>query len=138
MDRVIGVRILVLKPAAVRVEYRHQILGPGKDIDIRLLAIQVPGKTFIGFPGDRRKRKTPAEPERAIASAGVIGERKLWTESRSARRSSNGHCHRTGASHRVGGELLAHAADGATAFWERNCRRYDLLLAVRLTRDFLN
>ena len=64
--------------------------------------------------GDER----PAEAERAVAGAGVVGQRELRAEAGAAGARGDRHRHRAGAGDRVGGELLADAADGAAAFGE--------------------
>ena len=66
------------------------------------------------------KGKAPAEAEGTVAGAGVVGERELRAESGAARAGGDRHRHRARAGDRVGGELLADAADGAAAFGKRD------------------
>src|SRR5439155_18624522 len=80
-------------------------------------------------------REVPAESERSVASAGVVGKRELRPKAGAARRCGDWHGHRTSAGHGVGGEFLADAADSAAAFGQRDCWRSSSR-ALRLTASF--
>ena len=71
-------------------EHGHQILGAGEDEDVGLLGVPIPGQPLVRLAGDRGKREAPAEAERAVAGAGVVGERELRTEAGAPRRVSIG------------------------------------------------
>ena len=119
-------------PGSVRVLpiHRHQVFGAGEDEDVRILGVEVLRQALVGLARDRRKGKAPAEAERAVAGAGVVGQRELRAEARAAGAGGDGHRHRAGAGDRVGGELLADAADGAAALGQRDRRCGDWELAL--------
>src|SRR6478672_6893761 len=102
--------------------HRNEVLGAGEDEDIRVVRVQILWEPLIRLPSDSRKGKAPPEAERAVAGAGLVGERELRAESRAARRYRDRHGHGAGAGDGIGGELLAHAADGAAALRERDLR----------------
>src|SRR5262245_51999136 len=78
----------------------------------------------------------PAQPEWAVSGSGVIGERELRTETGTPRTGVDGNGERTGAGHRVGGELLAYPSDRAAAPGQRD-GGLAILLAVTAARFFL-
>jgi hypothetical protein len=55
------------------------------------------------------------------AGTQVVGKGKLRPETRTSRAGGHGHAYRPSASHRVGGEFLANAANGAAAHLETDC-----------------
>lgn len=90
MDSVAGVGVLVLLTAAIGVEHRYQVFRAGENEDVRLLPVTVLRQTLVGFVGDRGEREVPAKTERAVASAGVVGERGLRAEAGAPRAGING------------------------------------------------
>ena len=73
-----GARVVVnLEVAAGSLaQNRHEVFRAGQDVNVAVnclvLAIQIARQPFVGFAGDRRERKAPAETEGAVASARVV------------------------------------------------------------------
>jgi hypothetical protein len=111
----------------VRPVRRHQVLDAGEQEDVGLLGVpvpvEIPGQAGVGLAGDRGQGEAPAEAERAVPGAGVVGERELRPEPRAPGAGGDRDRHRAGAGDRVGGELLADAADRAAALRQRHRRR---------------
>ena len=84
--------------------------------NVGFFGILVFGKALVGFASDGWQRKIPAEAERTVSCAGVIGECELRAEARTSRGGGDGNAHGHGASHRIGRELFTHPANGAAAF----------------------
>ncbi len=96
-------------------EGRHQILGARQHERVGFAGVVVPRHSLVRLARDRRQREPPAEAERAIAAAGVVGEAKLRSEAGTPRARGDRDAQRGGPSGRVGGELLANPANRATA-----------------------
>ncbi len=120
----------LLETAAVRIDNRNQVFSAGKDEDIRLFRVSILRKALVGFAGDGGERQVPAQAKRPVASSRIVGERKLRPETGASRADGNGRAHGTTASDRVGRKLLAHAANGASTFGERNRRSRQSILFI--------
>ena len=96
-------------------ERGDEILGAGEDEHVGLLVVGVAGEALVGLARDRRQREPPAEAERPVAVAGVVGQRQLRAEVAAAAAGLDRDLQRGGAGHRVGGELLSDAADRTAA-----------------------
>ena len=105
-------------PRALGVENRHQILCAGKDVDVGFADIVVLRQSPVGFAPYRRGAQTPAETERTIARAGVVGERQLRRHPRRAEGQRHGQI--GGAGRRCYRELLAEPPDRTTGFRQRH------------------
>src|SRR5262245_42451411 len=93
--------------------FGYQVLGAREDEDVRVLCVDVLRQAFVSIAGDRRKGQAPAEAERTVTGAGVVRQRELLAEARTTWADGNGRSHRSSSSNRIGGELLAHAPNGA-------------------------
>src|SRR6266516_3106237 len=80
----------------------------------------IPWQPLFRFTRDRRQGEIPAQAKGAVAGAGVIRERKLWTKARATWAGGNGHSHGAGAGDRVGTEFFTDAPHRAPTFRKRN------------------
>lgn len=100
-------------------ECGHEVLGVREQEDVGFAVILVERQPLVGLAGDGGGGEVPAEAERAVAGAGVIGERQLRSEAGAPRAGGDGHRERARAGDRVGPEFLADAADGAATLGQR-------------------
>ena len=98
----------------------HQVLAAREDEHVRLFPVFVTRQALVGAAGDRRQREGPAQAERAIAGAGVVGQRERRSEPGAARAGGNRQRQGAGAAHRIGGELFTDAADRASPLGQSN------------------
>ncbi len=112
-------------PGAVGVlpVHGYKVFCAGEDEDVRILGVQILGKTFVGLAADRRKGKSPAKAERAISGTGVVTQRELGPETRAPGTRGDGHRHGAGTRDRIRGELLTAPANRAPSLREGDRRR---------------
>src|SRR5262245_7258162 len=105
-------------PGAFRILAVHgnEVFRTGQDEDVRVHSIQVWREPLVGLASDRRKRKAPAETERTVARARVVGQLELWAEPSTSRAGGDRNRHRASSGDGVGSELLPDAANGPAAF----------------------
>ena len=108
--------------AAVGVQHRHQVVGAGQDEDIRFVAMAVPRQPLVGLAPDLGQAEAPAETERPISRARVIGERKRWGEAGTPGAERYAHRRCAGPGRRVDRELLVKASDGSAPLRDRDRR----------------
>jgi hypothetical protein len=87
--------------------------------------VLVQRQALLGLARDSRNREAPAEPERAVARARVVGEDELRAKAGPPGRCVDRDAHGRGARHRVRAELLAKASNRSAALgqadlWGRN------------------
>ena len=80
-----------------------------------------PASSYCGSPWSVLRvrcgrAERPAEAERTVSGTRVVRKGQLRPESGASGTGRDGHGHRACAGDRIGGELLADAADGAAAF----------------------
>ena len=100
----------------------HQVFGVGEDENVRPGSVLIGRKSPVGLARDRREGQRPTEAERPVSGAGIVRERELRAEIRTPGTRAKWYDHRGRAGHRVGGELLANAANSPAAFGKRDRR----------------
>jgi hypothetical protein len=106
-------------PARVFQTLRHEVLGAGENEGVGVTRVVVAGQTLVGLAGNLRNGHVEAVPERAIARAGVVGERKVGLKTGAPATHGHRNPDLRGARYGVGGKLLPDAADGAAALGKR-------------------
>ena len=94
-------------PVACRVQDGYQVFRAGQDEDVRLVAVTVEREPFVGLAGDRWQAQAPAEPERSVAGAGVVGELEAGCKAGPSGAHGERDRHGGGAGGRADRELLA-------------------------------
>src|SRR5262249_47992137 len=93
--------------------HRDEVLGARQDE--RVLGVVVAWDALRGLTADPRNAKTPAEPERPVASAGAVAEAELWLETVATGRQPDRDGEIPGPGVQIGRELLADAVERATS-----------------------